>query len=240
MLIVVVGLGDASSARTSRAASARRGRLGAGLRQQLVADLPRRLLLRPLRPAVAARTTSGRSSVEEQFYIVWPFLLLLGVALRARAPSAAPGCARGWPRRRSVLAAGLGDPDGGPLRARRSTPRGSTTAPTPAPSSCCRRGAGDGLAEPPAGRRDRRRSARRSLDGAGRRRPGGDRAADLADRLVLRLPLPRRLRPALGGDRAGGRRARPPGHAGSGPSSAGSRCAGSACAPTGSTSGTSR
>ena len=68
----------------------------------------------------------------------------------------------------------------------------------------------------------------------------GDRGDDLAGRRILALPLPRRLRPALDRDRAGGRGAGPPGRRGSGRSSAAGRCAGSASAPTASTSGTCR
>ena len=74
-------------------------------------------------------------SIEEQFYIVWPFLLMIGVEVvhEARSPRRGAAAARGRDPRARVC---LGDPDGGPLQARRSTPRGSTTGPTPERSSC--------------------------------------------------------------------------------------------------------
>ena len=40
-------------------------------------------------------------AIEEQFYLVWPFVLLLGLRFLREPGDAAPGCARGWRPRRS-------------------------------------------------------------------------------------------------------------------------------------------
>ncbi len=238
MLVVVVAwvtiFGPAQPA-----AVPRRGRRRRLLRQQLAADLRRRLLLRPLRRRRARSTTSGRWRSRSSSTSSGPSSSCSGCASCASAAALA-ACGRGWRSPRSALAARLGDPDGGPLPARASTPRGSTTAPTPAPSELLvgaalamvwpSRGCGATIAA----------GARNMLDARRRRRPGGDRADDLADRPVLLLPLPRRLRAALDRDGHGAGRRSPTRPAGSGRRSAGSRCAGSACAPTASTSGTSR
>ena len=73
-------------------------------------------------------------SIEEQFYIVWPFLVMIGVKVihEARLPGGVrPRLGDRDPRARVCL----GDPDDGALQARASTPRGSTTGPTPERSS---------------------------------------------------------------------------------------------------------
>ena len=65
-------------------------------------------------------------AIEEQFYLVWPFLVLAGLK---------------WVRNRRaliaimlVMAAVVGAGDGRALRTRHAIPPASTTAPTPAPS----------------------------------------------------------------------------------------------------------
>ncbi len=177
-------------------------------------------------------------SIEEQFYILWPFML----HARPRRDPRAGRLERSAPsacRRHPGAGRRVGDHDDRPL------PPG--TRPIPGllrnrhqgSGDPARGGAGDAVAEPatePQGdsrgaEGDRRRGSRRAR---------GDRAAHLAHRRVRAVPLPRRIPGAFAGH--GGRRSprcriRPP--ASGGLSDVG-RCAGSASAPTGSTCGTSR
>ncbi len=105
-------------------------------------------------------------SVEEQFYIVWPFLLLVGVKLVRERPlpsGVRPRLAAADDRRR----ARLDDPDGGPLRAELRPLAALLRHRHPRRRPALRRGAGDGLAEPqtqppdraPGAQHARRRSA---------------------------------------------------------------------------------
>ena len=138
-------------------------------------------------------------AVEEQFYLIWPWLLLLGLRC-ARERPLNPASGRAWPAT-LLLGGRLGDRDGAALPAglRRDPDlrRHRHTRLRPA----VRRGAGDGVAQPRADqRRDRR--ARAILDGAGSRRACRVRSCDLAHQRVLAVPLPRRDRPAVARDRA--------------------------------------
>ena len=127
-------------------------------------------------------------AIEEQFYIVWPFVLLLGVRLVREAPL--PSGVR--PRlagvtlllaiASAILMAALYHPSLDPSRVYYGTD-------TRASELLFGARAGDGLAEPKAEPEDRRRRpqhARRPRC----RRPAGDRADDLADQPVLLVPVP--------------------------------------------------
>ncbi len=137
-------------------------------------------------------------SVEEQFYIVWPFLLLLGVKLVRERPL--PSGVR--PRlalltiagalASTILMAVLYKPEPRPLAdlLRHRHPRRRPPL---------RRRPGDGLAEPqtqPPDHAAGAQHARRDWP----RRPPDHRPDDLADRRTLVLPLPRRLHGPLAGD----------------------------------------
>ena len=135
-------------------------------------------------------------SVEEQFYIVWPFLLMLGTALRAGAEARRPACARGsppspWPRRsaRAILMAVLYHPSLDPSRVYYGTDTRALELLV-----------GAALAMVwPSRRLHAGIAPRARLDDRGRRASpawsliGAD---VLAHERVLALPLPRRLRPA--------------------------------------------
>ena len=97
------------------------------LRQQLVVHLPPRLLLRQVRPAVAARAplVAGHRGA------VLPGLAAPGAGRFPVDPHQA-GPDPGHPGRGRRLGAG----DGRPLLAPAPIPPGSTTAPTPGPSPC--------------------------------------------------------------------------------------------------------
>ena len=142
------------------------GSVGGRLLQQLVADLPRRLLLRPVRGAGSRSTTSGRC--------------------RSRSSSTSSGrscCCSGsarFPRRgrrRGVrprlgiatlgLALALGDPDGRPLQAGHRPVPGLLRDRHPGARAAGRRGAGDGLAEPTPARPRSPRGPGGLIDGAG-------------------------------------------------------------------------
>ena len=204
---------------------------------ELVADLPRRLLLRAVRVAGAAQpplVAVGRGTVLHP--------LAVPPADRAEARSRAPHGLWDPPAPGPGDAGGgadLGRADGGPV------PLGSRPVPGllrdghPRAGAADRRGAGDGLAEPDAARGDPRGSATAARRWR-RPRPARDRADVLALRRVLAVPLPRRVPAALDRDRARRRGdGAPGGTARAGPWDA-SPCAGSASAPTASTSGTSR
>ena len=190
----------------------------------------------PRRPAQPPLVALGRGAVLH--------LLAVPAAARGQARPRArrcpPACGRGWPLLTLGAGARLVDPDGGPLppeprplagllrhrHPRRRLLFGAALAMVwpsrrlsrriapQAPATCSTASASLGLAD--------------------------HRADDLADRRVLVLPLPRRLRPPLAGDGDGADAAGPPGLPARPDRSAGGRCAGSASAPTGSTSGTSR
>ncbi len=130
------------------------GRLGRLLRQQLAADLRQRLLLRPLRarrPAQPPLVALGRGAVLHRLAVP---AAARGQA-RPRAAAALRACARGWPSLTIALRARLGDPDGGPLRAEPRPLAGLLRHRHPRLRAALRRGAGDGLAEPPTQPPDR-------------------------------------------------------------------------------------
>ena len=148
-------------------------------------------------------------AVEEQFYLVWPWLLLLGVYLvRGRRPERGPlaGAAHPDPGRR----VGGGDAHALPPRLRPDQDLRGLRHPGLRPADRGR--AGHGLAQPPH-RPDRAvvpgRAGRRGLRRAGRGRPD-----DLAGGPVLGVHLPGRAGAALGGHGRGGGRGRLPRHPG--------------------------
>ena len=147
-------------------------------------------------------------SVEEQFYIFWPFILLIGLkfirdrqgnGLRPKLALATLGLAIAS----SILMAVLYHPSLDPSRVYYGTD-------TRAAGLLF----GAALAMVWPSRRLNKRitpQARKTLDGMGVRRPPDHRDHDLADRRVLPVPLPRRLRRPLAGDGDGADAARPPG-----------------------------
>ena len=131
-------------------------------------------------------------SVEEQFYIVWPFLLMVGVrfvpeasaraGVRPRLAAVDPGAALGS----GILMAILYHPSLDPSRVYYGTDTRALELLV-----------GAALAMVWPSRRLHRRitpQARRRSTAAGVARAGRDRADVLAGRRVLALPLPRRLR----------------------------------------------
>ena len=169
--------------------------------------------------------------------MLWPWLLLLGVCGWCPSAGARSGSGRGWPASRWCWPP--------PRRSRwrccitrASIRRGSTTAPTPAPSGCCsaRRWPWCGR----AGRSPAGSTAARATDPRrpGRRRPGGDRRAVWRTNEYSAVPVSRRARAAVAGHGARRRRPARTRPAGSGGVLGWARCAGWACAPTASTCGT--
>ena len=177
-------------------------------------------------------------AVEEQFYLVWPFVLLAGLRFlrepgrRARVRPRLATATLVLAAASAVLMAVLFTPgfdstrvyDGTDTRAFGLLIGAALAMVWPA-----RRLGGAITAN---ARRDPRRGRAR--------RPGGDRGADLAHRLLLAVPLPVRPPAPVRGDRARDREPRPPGDAAREGLRLGGRSGGSACARTGSTSGTSR
>ena len=89
-------------------------------------------------------------AVEEQFYIFWPFILLIGAQARPRDAAALRGAARGWRCATLRPGARLGDPDGGPLPPEPRPLAGLLRHRHPRLRAALRRRPGDGLAEPQA------------------------------------------------------------------------------------------
>ena len=212
------------------------GRLGDLLREQLAADRRQRVVLRPLRAGTAAEPSLvavGRGAVLH--------LLALPPVDRAETlprqtgqrAAAAPGDRHPRPGDRLL------DPDGGPLPPEPRPLAGLLRDRHPRRRAPLRRRPGDGLAESPPGQADHPAGAQNARRDR-RARPADHRDHDLADRRVLPVPLPRRLRRPLAGDGDGADAARPPGLQARQRRSVPNRCAGSASAPTASTSGRRR
>ena len=132
-------------------------------------------------------------AIEEQFYILWPFLLLIGVKLVREAPLPSGVRPRlaivtlGLALVSAILMAVLYHPSLDPSRVYYGT---DTRA------SELLFGAALAMVWPSRqlSRADRAPAPATRSTALGVARPAGDRADDLADRPVLLLPLPRRLR----------------------------------------------
>ena len=148
-------------------------------------------------------------SIEEQFYIVWPFLLLLGVRLVPEfAPAGVrPRLASDNPGARPCLGAVDGDslPPGNRSVARLLRNRHTRSG------DPHRRCLGHGLAKPPT---QPQRHGRRTPSNRRRRssRARRDRPDVLALGGVLELPVPRRIPGAVGGNGSRHRRVDASGH----------------------------
>ena len=90
-------------------------------------------------------------AVEEQFYLIWPWLLLLGLEVRPRAPAADEGQDPPAPGRRDAgPGRGVRDRDGGPLSPQLRRDSDLRRHGHARVRAAVRRRAGDGLAEPRA------------------------------------------------------------------------------------------
>ena len=169
MLAVVVGVGGCCSG-PPQPPQFREAAAAAALyvsNWQLV--VPARVLLRPLRPHLAAGAPVVAGGGGAVLHPSGRCLLLLGTALRARAREPCLACARGWPAITLVLA-------GWPRRSRWRLLYRPSFDPsriyfgtdTRAFELLVGSGAGDGVAEPPPARGTSRRGRRRDA-----RLPGG-------------------------------------------------------------------
>ena len=170
-------------------------------------------------------------AIEEQFYLVWPWLLLLGVRVvrsrRRLALLALLGAAAS-----AFVMGHLYHPGYDPTRVYEGTDTRAFALLIGAALAMVRPSRTAGGAAGPSGRVRPR--------WPGHRRPGRDRGPDLEDERVLDVPLPVGVRAALGGDRGVCRGGREPSQPARARSSAGGRCGGSASAPTASTCGSGR
>ena len=131
-------------------------------------------------------------AVEEQFYLIWPWLLLAGTAWSFAGPGATEPGRRRAGRGHTGPGGGFGRRPWLCSTTRASIPAGSTTAPTPGRSVCL---IGAALAMVWPSRRRRADTTAGDAPGAGlgrRGRSGGHLRADLADHAVLAVSLPGR------------------------------------------------